>query len=327
MNRPIPTAAPKSDPLFKESHPCLTSAGCRLTIIVEMRALLLFKALVFLLMIMLCAFLPLGSDASEFHDIKVNNERTVSLQVVDVPLNEVLRILAKNVPMEIRGTVVSQERITVQFSNLTLEEALSRIMRGYNYVLVRPDESAKVLLVVMNKIDRTIQTEPASVAPAPGGPVAVPAGIPAGAPVQSRARPGIQPAPSGQAQEASSPVVGPAGTGQAGPQRPESQPSLPGSGPAAGSIPPLPGMPMGPGALPPGMAAGQAGPASVAGGIPPGISPPPGPTNPPPGGPVTSGLQPVPHPQPQQPAQQNPEPARVMTPFGERSVEPPGTGP
>jgi hypothetical protein len=292
-----------------------------------MRAPAFFNAVSFFPIIILCGLMPGASDGSELHDIKVNNERTVSLQVVDVPLNEVLTILAKNVPMEIRGTVASQERITVQFSKLTLEEALSRIMRGYNYVLVRPDESAKALLVVMNKIDRTIQTEPASVAPTPGGPVAVPVGIPAAAPAQGgRTRPGIQPAPSRQGQETSSPVVGPGGTGQAGPQRPDSQPILPGPGPAASPIPPLPGMPMGPGALPPGMAAGQGGSSSAAGVAPPVPFPPPGAMSPPAEGSGTSAPQPAPPAQPQQPAQQNPEPARVMTPFGERSAEPPDTG-
>lgn len=288
-----------------------------------MRALVFFIAVNFFAVIMLCGLMPGASDGSELHDIKVDNERTVSLQVVDVPLNEVLTILAKNVPMEIRGTVASQERITVQFSNLTLEEALSRIMRGYNYVLVRPDESAKALLVVMNKIDRTMQTEPASVTPAHGSPV----NIPAAAPAQGgRTRPGIQPAPSRQGQEASSPVVGPAGTGQAGPQTPESQPGLPGSGPAAGPVPPLPGVPMGPGALPPGMAAGQGGSFSAAGVAPPVPFPPPGAMSPPAEGSGTSAPQPAPPAQPQQPAQQSREPARVMTPFGERSAEPPDTG-
>ena len=134
-----------------------------------MRALVLLTLVRFLAVVMLCGVVPGASDAGEPPDIKVKNGRTVSLQVVDVPLNEVLNILAKNIPMEIRGTVPSQERITVNFSDLTLEEALSRIMRGYNYVLVRPDESAKALLVVMNRIDRAVQSESASFAPAAGG--------------------------------------------------------------------------------------------------------------------------------------------------------------
>jgi hypothetical protein len=307
--------------------PCLTSAGCRLTIVAEMHALLLPKAVRFLLIIMLCGLLPPEGIAGELQDIKVNDERRVTLQVADVPLNEVLSILAKNVPLEIRGTVPSQERITVQFSNLTLEEALSRIMRGYNYVLVRPEESAKPLLVVMNKIERSIRNEPAFAGPVPAGPGPAPAAMPGAAATQAgRPQPGTPQALSGQGQEGFPTRVGPPETGQPDPQRPNYQPGLPSPVPAGGPVPPFPGMPGGLGGVPPGMAPGQTGPAATPG-MPPGISPPPGATNPPPDGPNTSGPQPVPLPQGQQPTGPIPEPVRVMTPFGERTVETPGTGP
>jgi hypothetical protein len=305
------------------ARPCLTSAGCRLTIIAEMRTLIVLTVVRFFLVIMLCGLVPQGSIAGELQSAKVKDERRVTLQVTDVPLNEVLSILAKNVPLEIRGSVPSQERVTVQLSNVTLEEALSRIMRGYNYVLVRPEESTKPLLVVMNKIDRSIQNEPASagVAPSPGA-------LPGGAPTQpGRPRPGMPQVPSRQGPEALPAMVGPAEPGQAGLQRPENQPGLPGSvppdgsAPATGPIPPFPGTPFGPGAVHPGVATGQAGPASAAGNLPSGILPPPGATNPLPGGAGPSPPLPTPPAQPQQPAQSMPEPVRIMTPFGERSAE------
>ena len=308
------------------ARPCLTSAGCRLTIIAEMRALILLKAVRFLLVIMLCGLVPQGSIADDLQSTKAKDERRVTLQVTDVPLNEVLSILAKNVPLEIRGTVPSQERITVQFSNVTLEEALSRIMRGYNYVLVRPGESTKPLLVVMNKIERSIQNQSAAVGSAPAGAVPGPAALPGAAPMPAgRLRPGMPQVPSRQGPEALPAMVGPAEPGQAGPQRPENQPGFPGSVPpgspvpATGPIPPFPGTPFGPGAVPPGMAAGQAGPASAAGNLPSGILPPPGATNPSPGG--AGAPLPAPPAQPQQPAQPTPDPVRIMTPFGERSAE------
>jgi hypothetical protein len=298
-----------------------------------MRALLLLKTVRFLLMIMLCGLLPQGGIASELQDTKVKEEKRVTLQVTDVPLNEVLSILAKNVSLEIRGVVPSRERVTAQFSNLTLEEALSRIMRGYNYVLVWSEESARPLLVVMNKIDRPVRNEPVSTGPVaagsvPGsGPLPGPAAVPGAAGTQAGGlRQGSPQAPSAQGPEAFPARVGPAEAGQAGPPRPDYQPGLPGSVPTDGPVARFPGMPVGPGAIPPGMAAGQAGPVSAPGSIPPGIFPPPGATNPPGDGGV-SGPQPVPLPQTQQPAGPTPEPVRVMTPFGERSVEPPGVVP
>ncbi|HME42692.1 MAG TPA: hypothetical protein VKF36_06375 [Syntrophorhabdales bacterium] len=273
-----------------------------------MRRLVLLNVL---LVVVLCGVNLGTSDAGEPHDTKPKSDRTVTLQVVDVPLNEVLSILAKNIPMEIRGAVPTQERITVNFSHLTLEEALSRIMRGYNYVLVRADDSAKPLLVVMNRIDRNIQAEPASLAPAAVGP-SPPVG--AVATQTGPARPGVQQIPPGQGQEAPPPVVGPPGSGQAGLQRPESQPILPGSIPG--------GMPM-----PPGAASGSGAPSSMPGGAPPTPFNPPGAMNPPPQGAAPGAPQSIPPAQPQQPAQPTPEPARIMTPFGDRSAEQSHTGP
>ena len=267
--------------------------------------LLLPNIIRFLLVVVLCGVIPGTSDAGEPHDTTPNSERTVTLQVVDVPLNEVLNILAKNIPMEIRGTVPSQERITVNFSHLTLEQALSRIMRGYNYVLVRADESAKPLLVVMNRIDRNAQAVPASLAPAAVGPTP-PVG--AVATQTGPARSGVQQILPGQRQEAPPPVIGPPGSGQAGLQRPESQPILPGSSPG--------GMPM-----PPGAASGPGQPSFIPGGTPPTPFTPPGAMSSPPQGAAPSTPQSVPPAQPQQPAQPTPGPARIMTPFGDRSTE------
>lgn len=224
---------------------------------------------------------PEASGAGEVRDTKtrndIRNERTVSLQVVDVPLNDVLSILAKNIPIDIKGTVALQERITVQFSNLTIEEALNRIMRGYNYVLVRSEESAKVLLVVINKAERTLQSERTAgtpTAPAVSAPGSV---APSGFPPTQAGRPGTQQAPAGKGQDAATPVTGPA------------------TAPAAAGE------------------AAQQGSGS-------------GPENQPPQGADRSASTPTPPVPSQPPVRENPEPVRVMTPFGERLVEPPEAG-
>jgi hypothetical protein len=240
----------------------------------------------FLITIALCGIIPAVSQAGEVRDTATRAERAVSLQVVDVPLNEVLSILAKNIPIEIKGTVALQERVTVQFSNLTLEEALSRIMRGYNYVLVRPEESAKAVLVVINKIERAIQSEQRASGGAKAPAVSVPAsaaatrdpatqaGLPAtqqASPPKTHesltAAPGATAAPggttAGEVVQQESGVRGESQSTQAAsPQAPER------SAPRAASAVPS-----------------------------------------------------------QQPLQQNREPVSVMTPFGERIVEPPEAGP
>ena len=280
-----------------------------------MRRIFFPNAVRFLVMVAVCGVISCLSYAGEPENIKAGSEKTVTLQAVDVPLNEVLGILAKNIPMEIRGTVPSQERITVNFSHLSIEEALSRIMRGYNYVLMRADESAKPLLVVMNKINRAMQAEPVSVIPRAAG-AAPPAA--AMAIQDGPERPGAQQIQPGQGQEVSSPAGGPVGTGQKSPQRPESQPILPGSIPAAVPNPPSPGGPTGPGAPSPGTAPGPGVPSSIPGAAPPVPSAPAGAMGAPPQGaaPDTSRSAP-----PAPSAQPTLEPARTMTPFGDRSAE------
>ncbi len=247
--------------------------------------------------------------------ISVRSEGTVSLQVVNVPLNEVLRILAKNVPMEIRGSVSSQELVTLDISNLALEQAVRRIMRGYNYVLVRPDASAKPILTVLSVAQRTPDVPPPQAAGAPPVPAAAtpPAPVPAAQPapgtipprqrgpvLPGRGQPGVQ-----QAQEL--PPTAAARPEAAQTQQPQMGP--PGTAPMPGAVPPaIPGSPAATGVFPPAIA-----------GTPPSAAP--GTSPPAPGQPGLAG-QPQQAGLPQQPVQPPPEPIRIMTPFGERIVEP-----
>ena len=79
--------------------------------------------------------------------------------------------------------------------------------------------------------------------------------------------------------------------------------------------------------MPPGAASGPGAPSFIPGGAPPTPLNPPGAMSPPPQGAAPGTPQSIPPAQPQQPAQPTPEPARIMTPFGDRSVEQPHSGP
>jgi hypothetical protein len=220
--------------------------------------------------------------------------------------------------MDIRGTVPSQERITAKFSDVTLGEALSRIMRGYNYVLVRPEESARILLVVMNKVEWSTQREPAAAAKTPAAPVPAPSTAPGAMPVQGgRPRPGGQQAPPGERQDTASQVVGPTATGDVAQPKPATPLSAPGSGVLSGQ-----------GAAPSDTAPGATQPSSPgAGGLSPRPSVLPRTSIPPAEGAGRSAPQSVSSSHLQESVQRPSEPTKVMTPFGERLVEPADTGP
>ena len=227
--------------------------------------------------------------------IKVKSEGTISVQVVNVPLNQVLLILAKNVPMEIKGTVPSQELLTLEFSNLSLEEALRRIMRGYNYVLVHLDEPSRPVLTVMGRTERTPYAEDAPAAAAP--PSEPPAGT---ARPRGSVPPGIPQASLEQGQEPPRAIGRRPDIGEARPPVPDPR-AVP---PAALGAPA--GAPPGAGTLPPGPLAR------------PGAAPqiPPGPTG------ESSSSQQTPAGPRQETQAQQAEPSVVMTPFGFRTEEP-----
>jgi hypothetical protein len=224
--------------------------------------------------------------------IKVRGEGTVSMQVVNVPLNEVLAILAKSVPMDIKGAIPipSQELVTLEFSNLSLEEALRRIMRGYNYVLVHMDEPARPVLTVMTRTERTAYVEPTPATDAPSEPAG---GLPR---PRAFGPPGSRQAVIEQGQDQSPPTA----------RRSEIEQPRPSVQDARVGPPGIAGSPAG---LPPGVGAFAPSPL---------VQPRPARQNPA----ETTGGAASPA-EPRQPTQpQQAEPTVVMTPFGYRTEEP-----
>lgn len=97
----------------------------------------------------------------------------ITANINSLPLNEVLKDLSGRFQMEVKGKAVGSEPVTLSTSSVTLEEMLKKLMRGYNYVLIKPDKSDKSILMVLSKAERTKYTEP-SVA----GTVAAPPSVP-----------------------------------------------------------------------------------------------------------------------------------------------------
>ena len=95
-------------------------------------------------------------------------DSTVSADVDDRPLGEVLRVMAEKGLIEIGGGARGEEPLSVHFRGLTLDQALSRIMRGYNYVVIEQGKARAPLLRVMGKIERAkIEASKPSGAPPP----------------------------------------------------------------------------------------------------------------------------------------------------------------
>lgn len=144
---------------------------------------------------LLCAIflLVFGASSSVAQDsylVKIEGEGLVTLNATNVPLNNLLQALSRRIPLEIRGGVAPDERITVQFSRLPLKEALGKMIRNYNYVLVTPEGSERSILTIINPVTRAPAREEApSVATMKGS--ATP-GAPQGAPPAPGRPPAIQ---------------------------------------------------------------------------------------------------------------------------------------
>ncbi len=110
---------------------------------------------IYICAMLLVGFVATASYATGTQSIEVSREEKISVNVENGNLNDMLRIMSEKKLFEIKGPVPGSESLTLNFTNLSLEEALKKIMRGYNYVLIRQGESRRPLLVVMGKAERS----------------------------------------------------------------------------------------------------------------------------------------------------------------------------
>ncbi len=149
-----------------------------------------FPVFVFALMCLQGGFAPDASAAGNV--IKVTEGRLISADLVDFPLTRVLGDLSQTLPIEIKGRPDANDRLTLHFSGLTLQEALRRIMAGYNYVVIEPGPAGGRLVITI--LGKTVPSAKEQAVPSP--PVAEPypgAGTPAAANTPAAAPPAQPP--------------------------------------------------------------------------------------------------------------------------------------
>lgn len=107
----------------------------------------------------LCALLVSGislhaeaGETAKTSTIEITKEARITANIENKSLQEALRMMADKNLFEIKGGVPAGEPVTVRFSNVTLDEALKKLMRGYNYVLVGQGTSKVPSLTVMGKV-------------------------------------------------------------------------------------------------------------------------------------------------------------------------------
>ncbi|MGD0231715.1 MAG: hypothetical protein ABSC19_15405 [Syntrophorhabdales bacterium] len=87
--------------------------------------------------------------------LMVTKERRINMNVDNKPLDVILRMMAERRLFQLNGgNVPGGEPLTLHFSNLTLPQALAKMMRGYNYVLIGQGKDGLPVLAVVGKIER-----------------------------------------------------------------------------------------------------------------------------------------------------------------------------
>ena len=87
-------------------------------------------------------------------ELKVENGQKISIDVENKSLSALLRMMADKKLFDLSGRQGgANEPLTLHFSKLTLPEALSKMMRGYSYVLV-DEGKGRPVLTVMGKANR-----------------------------------------------------------------------------------------------------------------------------------------------------------------------------
>jgi hypothetical protein len=99
--------------------------------------------------------------------IEVTKEHKISAKVENRPLNEVLRMMSDMKLFDIKGALPSGEPLSANFTDLCLDQALKKMMRGYNYALMDQGTSQKPLLMVMGRIERAKSSEVSPPQPPP----------------------------------------------------------------------------------------------------------------------------------------------------------------
>jgi hypothetical protein len=153
---------PKSPPALASSRDCFS-----------------FLVLVFAL---ICLHGGVAPDASAARNvIKVTEGGRISADIVDFPLTQLLADLSRNLRIEIKGRPDGNDRLTLHFSHLPLQEALRKIMAGYNYVVIEPGPAGgRLVITILGKAAKTVREATVPSLPAAGSPPG--AGTPAAPP-------------------------------------------------------------------------------------------------------------------------------------------------
>lgn len=97
-------------------------------------------------------FLILFPIHSSLYAEGLNEDDVFSIRAVNEPLKEVLKKISEASGYEIRfNAQIADERVSIQLNKVSLNEALSRVLKAYNHMSLWDDANHIIELVVFKK--------------------------------------------------------------------------------------------------------------------------------------------------------------------------------
>jgi hypothetical protein len=93
---------------------------------------------------------------------KIDDQKKISARITNAPLQDVLKDLCSTFNVEIKRMPHTDEMVSLTITEATLDEALKRLLRGYNYVYMQDAEHAKPAIIVFGKTERSKYAEESS---------------------------------------------------------------------------------------------------------------------------------------------------------------------
>lgn len=96
-----------------------------------------------------------GTGQGVYPPITVSPDQRISGHIRSLPLEEVLLMMSGKNLFAIKGALPLGETVSATLIDASLETALRKLLRGYNYVIVKQEAGTIPLLIVMGKAARS----------------------------------------------------------------------------------------------------------------------------------------------------------------------------
>jgi type II secretory pathway component GspD/PulD (secretin) len=104
---------------------------------------------------------PKPKFATKANFVVTVKDNLISLKAKDASLKEVLEEIGRQMKIDVVANVTDQERVTLEFENLSIEEAVRRLSTNYSYVMDSTKGERKITkIIVLEEAKETALSTP-----------------------------------------------------------------------------------------------------------------------------------------------------------------------